>query len=113
MLAAVDRTVTGPGARLLETRLTAPSADRRAILERQAAVAHFVEAPEILQAVRERLRRLPDLERALSRLALDRGGPRDLGVVRDALAEAGRIRDMLDGALPDALAEAREALERA
>lgn len=111
LLATIDHTATGVGARLLETRLNAPSADRRTILERQAAVRHFVEAPEILRAVREILRQLPDLERAVSRLALDRGGPRDLAAVRDALAGAARIRDALAGTLPDTLAGARDALE--
>ena len=111
LLATIDHTATGAGARLLETRLNAPSADRRTILERQAAVRHFVEAPEILRAVREILRQLPDLERAVSRLALDRGGPRDLAAVRDALAGAARIRDSLAGTLPDTLAGARDALE--
>ena len=110
LLAAIDRTVTGGGARLLELRLNAPSAHVPTIRGRQAAVAHFVEAPGLGRAARERLRRVPDLERALSRLALDRGGPRDLAAIRDALAEAERLRDLLAGDLPDTLAEAVAAL---
>ncbi|TPE52561.1 DNA mismatch repair protein MutS [Amaricoccus solimangrovi] len=111
LLAAIDRTVTGGGARLLEIRLNAPSAHVPTIRERQAAVAHFVEAPEVARAARERLRRVPDLERALSRLALDRGGPRDLTAIRDALAEAAALRRDLDSPdLPGALAEAVAAL---
>ena len=81
--------VTGAGARLLETRLNGPSTDVRLVRARQDAVAHFVEAPDVGRAVRELLRRVPDLERALSRLALDRGGPRDLAAIRDGLG-AGR-----------------------
>ena len=55
-------------------------------------MAHFVERPEAGRAAREALRRVPDLERALSRLALDRGGPRDLAAIRDGLAQAERLR---------------------
>ena len=110
LLAAIDRTVTGGGARLLETRLTAPSTDVRLIRARQAAVAHFVEDADAGREVRERLRRVPDLERALSRLALGRGGPRDLAAVRDGLAGAGRLRAGLGGEIPEVLGAAREAL---
>ena len=110
LLAAIDRTVTGGGARLLETRVTAPSTEVRLVRERQAAVAFFVEDGEAGRGVRERLRRAPDLERALSRLALGRGGPRDLAAVRDGLGAARRLRDLLSGDVPEVLARAREAL---
>jgi DNA mismatch repair protein MutS len=111
LLAAVDRTVTGGGARLLETRLNGPSADPRLVRARHDAVAHFHEDPGSGREVREQLRKAPDLERALSRLALDRGGPRDLAAVRDGLAQAGRLRATLGGELPPQLAAAREALD--
>jgi DNA mismatch repair protein MutS len=110
LLAAVDRTVTGAGARLLETRLNGPSTDLRLVRARQAAVAHFHAAPQDCRAVRDLLRKAPDLERALSRLALDRGGPRDLAAVRDGLVEARHLHQALDGDLPEVLAEARAAL---
>jgi DNA mismatch repair protein MutS len=107
LLAAVDRTVTGAGARLLEARLNAPATDVRVVRARLDAVAHFHEDTAQARAVRELLRRVPDLERALSRLALDRGGPRDLAVARDGLAQADRLRDALAGELPEVLADAR------
>ncbi|MFQ8431603.1 DNA mismatch repair protein MutS [Amaricoccus sp. W119] len=111
LIAAIDRTVTGGGARLLELRLNAPSAHVPTIRGRQAAVAFFVEAPETARAARERLRRVPDIERALSRLALDRGGPRDLGAIRDGLAEAGKLIGTLSAAdLPETLGRAVAAL---
>jgi DNA mismatch repair protein MutS len=110
LLATIDRTVTGAGARLLETRLNGPSTDVRLVRARQDAVAHFVEAPDVGRAVRELLRRVPDLERALSRLALDRGGPRDLAAVRDGLVQAERLRPVLEGELPEVLAAAQGAL---
>jgi DNA mismatch repair protein MutS len=110
LLATIDRTVTGGGARLLETRLTGPSTDVGLIRARADAVAAFVEAPALGEAVRGLLRRVPDLERALSRLALDRGGPRDLAAVRDALGQAERLRAALPEELPEVLAAARAAL---
>jgi DNA mismatch repair protein MutS len=110
LLATIDRTVTGGGARLLETRLTGPSTDVGLIRARQAAVAHFVEERADARDAREALRRVPDLERALSRLALDRGGPRDLAAVRDGLAQAERLHAALPDGLPPVLAEARTAL---
>jgi DNA mismatch repair protein MutS len=111
LLAAVDRTVTGAGARLLEARIVAPSTDVAVIRDRQAAIALFVEAPDRAGAVRASLRRVPDLERALSRLALDRGGPRDLASIRDGLAEAAALRAALGGELPATLGAAAARLE--
>jgi DNA mismatch repair protein MutS len=95
LLDAIDRTETGAGARLLAARLTAPLTDVGAITARLDAVAFFVDASALRERVREALRRAPDLERALARLALGRGGPRDLASVRDALRRAEEIRSAL------------------
>ncbi|MFO1105698.1 MAG: DNA mismatch repair protein MutS [Amaricoccus sp.] len=110
LLAAIDRTVTGGGARLLETRLNGPATGVAAIQARQDALAFFVEAPDALREARDQLRLVPDLERALSRLALDRGGPRDLAAIRDGLARAAALQVALGPDLPPLLAEARAAL---
>ncbi len=107
LLAAIDRTLTGAGGRLLEARLSAPSTDVALIGARQGAVAWLKARPEVASAARDLLRRTPDLERALSRLALDRGGPRDLAAVRDALAQAQRLRGVLKEDGPDILRAAR------
>ena len=95
LLATLDRTVTGAGARLLATRLAAPLTDAAAITRRHDLVAFFVEADSLRQDLRRHLRRCPDIERALSRLSLGRGGPRDLAAVRDALGVAGALRGLL------------------
>ena len=91
LLAAVDRTVTAAGARLLDRRLSAPSRDLATIHARLAAVRHLIEQPRLRDDLRDLLRRVPDMDRALSRLALDRGGPRDLAAIRAGLAQAGDI----------------------
>ena len=88
LLSVVDLTVTPAGARLLAERIGAPSTDSQEIAGRLDAVGFFVENPRLREGLRARLARAPDLSRALSRLALQRGGPRDLAAVAVALAAA-------------------------
>ncbi|HLS18566.1 MAG TPA: DNA mismatch repair protein MutS, partial [Paracoccaceae bacterium] len=112
LLACIDRTKTGAGARLLETRLSAPLTDPVAIASRLDAVEYLVEDRALVGHLRDALGRVPEIERALSRLVLDRGGPRDLAAIRAGLAEAGEIAAHLEAEadLPAALAEARQRL---
>ncbi|MDR3449663.1 MAG: DNA mismatch repair protein MutS [Alphaproteobacteria bacterium] len=95
LLDAIDRTETGAGARLLASRLVSPLTDVGAIAARLDAVAFFVANGTLREATRAALRRAPDLERALARLALGRGGPRDLASVREALKQAEAMRSAL------------------
>ncbi|WP_334160832.1 DNA mismatch repair protein MutS [Phenylobacterium sp.] len=88
LLSAIDRTVTAPGARLLAARLARPLLDPAAIDARLDAVAWFCEQRGQRQRLRDQLKGLGDMARALSRLALGRGGPRDLGCLRDGLVAA-------------------------
>jgi len=100
LIAAVDRCVTGAGARQLADDLGAPLLDRSAI-EARLALVHWLHDDPLLRAdLREVLRALPDIGRALGRVVASRGSPRDLGQIRDGLAEARRIRDFLT-AKPD------------
>jgi DNA mismatch repair protein MutS len=95
LLSVVDRTLTGAGARLLAARLSAPSTDPKIIAARLDMVSWFIDAPAAREAVSAGLKRCPDLERALSRLALKRGGPRDLAAIRDGLAATEALRKAL------------------
>lgn len=95
LLDAIDCTVTGCGARLLQTRLSAPLTDLAEITRRQDEVEIFVGNSVFRNDLRTRLKEWPDLERALSRLTIGRGGPRDLGMVRDALSLAETLRVLL------------------
>ncbi|MGH6827134.1 DNA mismatch repair protein MutS [Methyloceanibacter sp.] len=88
LLFAIDRTVTGAGARELASRLGSPLTEAGAINDRLDAVSHLAGEPRLRQTLREELKRAPDLARAMGRLGLNRGGPRDLGAVRDAIASA-------------------------
>jgi DNA mismatch repair protein MutS len=112
LLATIDRTVTAAGARLLAERLAGPLTDPAAIEARLAAVARLVDDPDLRGELRRRLSAAPDMARALSRLALDRGGPRDHAAIRDGLRQAAAVGERLAGSseLPENLAEAADAL---
>ncbi len=79
LLAAIDRTVTPAGSRLLAQRLSAPLTDAKAIAARLDCIEMFVADSGLRGELRDRLKASPDLARALSRIVVDRGGPRDLG----------------------------------
>jgi DNA mismatch repair protein MutS len=93
--AAVDRTLTGPGARELAARLAAPLDDLAAIRARHEAVSALLEDGTLRATLRAALRGAPDMARALARLSLDRFTPRDLGAIRDGLARAARLGEAL------------------
>ncbi len=114
VLAAIDRTVTAAGFRLLSARLAAPLTDPAAIARRLDAIDTMLAAAPLRSELRSRLAAAPDLARALARLALGRGGPRDLAAIREGLLAAkelaGRLGDL--EALPEELGEAAAALRR-
>ena len=93
LLDAVDRTVTGAGARLLASDVGAPLMHRVQIEARLALVQHFADNSSARDSMRTALRALPDIGRALGRIAAGRGSPRDLGNLRDGLGEARMLRE--------------------
>ena len=95
LLHCIDRTVTSAGARLLERRLSAPARQLDTILSRQAAVTFLHEKSRLRGDLRAALKEVPDLDRALSRLALDRAGPRDMAAIRNAIAQGLEIASLL------------------
>lgn len=95
LLSIVDQTVTGAGARLLAGRLSAPLTDPAAINARLDDVSFFIDATAERDAVRQSLKATPDIERALSRLTMGRGGPRDLAAIRDGLKDTAALRETL------------------
>ncbi len=88
LLGTVQRTLTPAGARLLAGWLAAPLSDPAAIAARQDAWAWMLVEPEAAARLRAALRTAPDIARALGRLSVGRGGPRDLGALRDGLHAA-------------------------
>jgi DNA mismatch repair protein MutS len=114
LLAAIDRTVTPAGSRLLAQRLAAPLTDPAAIQRRLDHVGAFVDDALARQQTRELLNIAPDLARALSRLVVGRGGPRDLAAIRDGVSAAAALAVRLDALKnkPVEMSEAIAALQR-
>jgi DNA mismatch repair protein MutS len=114
LLDAIDRTVTAAGSRLLAQRLAAPLTDNTAIARRLDAVAAFTSDSAARDDIRTFLRAAPDMSRALARLSVGRGGPRDLAGLRDGILAAdqalARLSEMSD--LPNELVAAMQALRR-
>ena len=118
LLATMDRTESGAGARLLASWLAAPLADAEKINERLDGVEFLARNPDLRRRVVNKLGKLPETERAMARLSLGRGGPRDLAAARDGLELAARIAAVLDdpafrdGDLPKILEETDAELAR-
>ena len=95
LLATIDKTVPGPGVRMLQACLSAPLTDLGTITTRLNRVEYFVNDAGMRDLIREQLKSMPDMERALSRLSVGRGGPRDLAMIRDGLKQVEVIRAAL------------------
>ncbi|WEX88342.1 DNA mismatch repair protein MutS [Sinorhizobium garamanticum] len=112
LLRALDRTVTSGGARLLAERLMSPLTDPDRINMRLDSIEVLADQQRFATDLRDALRRAPDMPRALSRLALGRGGPRDLGAIMAGLRAAATISALLSrGNLSTELTEAHAAIE--
>lgn len=85
LLNVIDRTVTGPGARLLEKRLSSPSTCLETIAPRLDAIEVYKSSNALREEIQKILRQTADMERAFSRISLDRGGPRDFIAIRNSL----------------------------
>src|SRR5215468_1869125 len=110
LLDAIDCTVTSAGSRLLAQRLAAPLTDSAAIARRLDAVATFVEDSAAREDIRDALRNAPDMSRALARLSVGRGGPRDLAGLRDGILAADQALTRLEW-LDDPPAEIRAVMD--
>ncbi len=95
LLDAVDRTVTGGGARMLAGDISAPLMDQAEISARLDLVSWFADSQAERERMRASLKALPDVARALGRISAGRGSPRDLGQLRDGLHEARQLRERL------------------
>ncbi len=113
LLSVIDRTVTGGGSRLLAGRLAAPLTDPQEISDRHDSLAFLHEDTLLRDRLRAALRQAPDMPRALSRIAMDRAGPRDLAAIRHGLEAGHAIADLMaacPGAPPKELDAATRAL---
>lgn len=101
LLACLDETVTGSGARLLTDWLSAPLTDPEEIAARQDAISFMLTQQNARDLYRQQLKQCPDIERALSRLSLGRGGPRDLAAIRGGLEAAQHLATTLQQTTED------------
>ncbi|WP_417677967.1 DNA mismatch repair protein MutS [Roseibium sp.] len=115
LLATIDRTVTGGGSRLLASRLAGPLVNPDEISRRHDSVEFFLENEMMREALRRTLKGAPDMARALSRIALQRGGPRDILAVAQGMQAASQVIDQISMAAsaPAEIAAARASLEQA
>jgi len=96
LLSAIDRTVTASGARLLASRLMRPLTSPASINARLDSIEWLIERGGLREKIRTTLKTGGDMARSLSRLALARGGPRDLKCVRDGLVAGAAIGAMIE-----------------
>ena len=95
LIGSIDLTLSSAGARLLESRISAPSTNLSTIRERHEQIAFFLEENDRREQLRKELRKLPDMHRCVTRLSLDRGSPRDMAAVRNGLVQAKTILKLL------------------
>lgn len=96
LLKVIDRTITGPGGRLLASRVANPLRDVAAINRRLDMVEFFLNRHELRQDIRSLLKETADVGRAVSRLCVGRGGPRDLANIKNTLGIIPRLRNLLN-----------------
>src|SRR6516164_4096016 len=95
LIAALDSTVTGMGARLLRGWVLRPLLDTDAIEGRLDAVAHFVKQTVVRGEIRKELRGIQDLERLTGRITLGQAMPREMQALRKSLAQLPVLKNFL------------------
>lgn len=96
LLKVIDRTVTGPGGRLLASRVSNPLRDVQAINDRLDMVEFFTIRHGLRSDIRDKLKETADMGRAISRLCVGRGGPRDLNNIKNTLSIIPSLRNLLN-----------------
>lgn len=93
LLATIDRTVTGAGARLVHARLSSPLTDLTPINHRLDSITTAINAPDCTATIIKTLNGSPDLERAMTRISMGRGGPRDLSAIALCLTVTAQLKN--------------------
>ena len=101
LLSVIDKTVTGPGARRLSDHISRPLLDLTSINRRLDSVAWFLTEQNIRSDVRAALKQSQDLARSVSRLSLDRGGPRDIQTIYQAVSTGRIIQNLIQSSSSD------------
>ena len=93
LLDVVDNTVTPMGARMLKRWLVFPLRDAKAISDRLDIVDTFFRHPDFRELVDQRFRRVGDLERIISKVAVGRVSPREVVQLKTALQAIVPVKD--------------------
>jgi DNA mismatch repair protein MutS len=96
LLSVLDRTSTPMGGRLLKRWIIHPLKSREQIEKRLTAVETLYRETSILAEIEKEMRHVCDLERIVSRVAMMRASPRDLGNIRMTLEHLPRITELLE-----------------
>ncbi len=95
LLDVIDRTVTPMGARLLHRWLLFPLKNPKEINDRLDVVEYFFKDAAARDVIREALEQTGDLERLISKVAVGRVTPREVGQVAGALKALESVRETL------------------
>jgi DNA mismatch repair protein MutS len=95
LLSIIDKTLTSGGARLLALHISAPLRHPEVINRRLDNVEFFHTHNQLRRNIREQLQLFADIERSLSRIFINKSGPRDLTLLRDGLIRSLQIAEKL------------------
>lgn len=110
LLDVVDKTVTPMGGRMLRRWLVFPLKSERQINERLDVVEYFFREPEFRELADEKLHRIGDLERIISKVAVGRVSPREVVQLKTALEAVQPIKTACIHAKNEALKRVGERL---
>lgn len=85
LLKVIDRTITAGGGRRLRKQLLSPSLDINEINDRLSRAAFFYEDERLRRDLREILNGIIDVERLVSKLALQKINPKELAALKESV----------------------------
>jgi DNA mismatch repair protein MutS len=95
LLSTIDKTITSAGARLIKNRLNSPLNNSAVINKRLDCVQFFHDKNELRKQIREYLKYFPDIQRALSKIFINKALPKDLNIVKNGLKIATMVSELL------------------
>jgi DNA mismatch repair protein MutS len=110
LLAALDRTVTPMGGRLIRQWLLKPLRSRAEIRQRQQMIQQFLDQPFLLSSVREVLGNIRDMERTMARLSQQSGNAHDVVALRLSLESLPELKEHLAALAKAVLADGEDLL---
>ena len=110
LIDVIDDTISPMGSRMLKRWIALPLKDIQPIEERLNVVTEFIKNEQSAQLLKVSLERIGDLERLISRAAVGRISPREVGQLNKALSEIGPIKELCSATTNEALKKIGEQL---